>query len=716
MIRRVLTVVILVVSALLGYGCANIPFPGGGDIVPPQPTAAETTGTSSVPAVPAVSAPTAPTQGAPATSSARADTPTGSGTTVKPRVDQDKAQSALIAAGSGGKIEIKASGGVTYTLDIPKDALLSDEIITMVPVTQIDGFPLSGGMLGAVELRPEGMRLVKPATLTIQMPVGFKNADLIGFAYKRAGENFHLYPVSAKGSQITTSLAHFSSYGGGQGTQSDSQAQQGRQPTDAESSFENDMGAAMDKARQTDGSPSNPETEDALRRFFNDQVGPDLKGAESNDQTLDAAIGEYLNWARQAALLGMDDRFQAEFAAASRSMEKGLKNAIDKASQRCVQDIDWEQGLKMISRARTAQLLNGLNGFSGAGMDLQDIRPKLDQCWRFRLDYESIVKWQLDDNMDITAHVKSQVTLNMREDMTAFDGEAPLEYVEHEVNWRGESALMNAFCDITTDTTDTTLSVSPMILSMNLSTSGPPQIRGLLDPGDTTEKWSWVCDTGAGTIRTTMPIPTVGWSLGFKTVNKKRELNETTVNGVPDGKPKYLFHDFKPVGKPVIARETGTGTEAVDVGKVTEEYTIDIVHMPKGGANDTPSSSSQTSSAPARKPVGPKTTDASALPAELAPVPAPPDFAVVDQSTTRTAPGGSFQFAQASWWGTGSISQAAGFYRDALSADWNPGDEMVAQSSFSMTFVSKTDSNRTLSIDGKTDSGGTRILETLQQE
>ena len=706
MVRRAVMASLLI-AALLGQGCGSLPQSIGRGAVAP----------GEAPATPASPSPLQPSPQAASPASAApaaADhpkAPVSAGTAVKPKVDQEKAQTALIPASSGGKIELKSGNGVTYTLEVPKDALLSDEIITMAPVAQIDGLPLSGGLLGAVDLRPEGMRLVKPATLTIQLPAGFKAADLIGFAYQGGGEDFHLYPVSAKGTAITANLMHFSSYGGGQGTQADSQTQQGKTPTGAESQFENEMGAALDNARRTGSDPSsNQQVEEALRHFFDNQLSQDLKTAETNDGSIDTAVAEYLTWLRNVQLLGMEAHFETEMKLADASVKKGLRNAFDKASQRCAQDLDWEQGLKMLNRARQAELLYGIQ--------YEDLDSKLQQCWTFRLDYESIITWELDDNMNIVAHVKSQVPLNMNSDMTAFDGEAPLKYVEYKVEWRGESSMMNSLCDIETTTTDTTLSVSPMILRMNLSTDGPAQTKGFLAPEETTEQWSWVCDMGAGKIRTKMPFPSVGWSTGFHEVHKRFEVYETVINGVrQDAKRKYLFANFKSVGKPVIARKTGTDTATVNGSKVTDEYTIDIVHMPKGGTNDMSNSSSETArNEPARKPVGPKTIDASALPPELQSIPGPPDFGVVDQSISRSAPGGSFEFARASWWGAGSISETAGFYRQVLSADWIPGDETVSQSSFSMEFVSKTDSKRTLILDGKTDSGGIRVLETVQQK
>ena len=180
---------------------------------------------------------------------------------------------------------------------------------------------------------------------------------------------------------------------------------------------------------------------------------------------------------------------------------------------------------------------------------------------------------------------------------------------------------------------------------------------------------------------------------------------------------EYGVGDLKYVGGKVVFRWAEDRAGDVAGTKVNFALKGQVVQLPEGAADDTTDPSNlNAGNEPDRKPVGPKTVNASALPPELQSIPGPPGFGVVDGSITRTSSEGSSQFAQASWWGTGSISQTTGFYRQALAADWIPGDETVGQSSFSMDFVSKTDGKRTLALNGKTDSGGIRVLETVEQK
>jgi hypothetical protein len=90
---------------------------------------------------------------------------------VTPSLDSTRVASATMAE-DGGTLSVMAANGTTFTLTIPADALVSEEEITMTPVAQMPDLPFSLGLGsgGAVQLGPEGLLLVKPATLVIQTP------------------------------------------------------------------------------------------------------------------------------------------------------------------------------------------------------------------------------------------------------------------------------------------------------------------------------------------------------------------------------------------------------------------------------------------------------------------------------------------------------------------------------------------------------------------
>ena len=131
---------------------------------------------------------------------------------------------------TGGVLTATSADGTVFTLTLPKDALLSDQEITMTPLAYIDSLPLSGGFVAGVQLEPEGLRLYSPATLTIALPNPIQPQFETSFAYHGAGESFHLYPLEIDPRQISFNLLHFSGYGLGSGTADDRAALNARPP------------------------------------------------------------------------------------------------------------------------------------------------------------------------------------------------------------------------------------------------------------------------------------------------------------------------------------------------------------------------------------------------------------------------------------------------------------------------------------------------------
>ncbi len=103
----------------------------------------------------------------------------------------------------GGNFSVTGKNGVIYTLDIPPDALDFSTYFVLTPIADIQGYPFSGGYLGAVDIQPQGIIFDTPVTLTFEYPEELITSQLIdpglvqvAFAYEREGEEFHLTPVA----------------------------------------------------------------------------------------------------------------------------------------------------------------------------------------------------------------------------------------------------------------------------------------------------------------------------------------------------------------------------------------------------------------------------------------------------------------------------------------------------------------------------------------
>lgn len=113
----------------------------------------------------------------------------------------------------GGTIEITGGDGCVFTLSLPPYALVNEEEISLTPLDDIEGFPLASGIVAAVQMEPDGLRLMCPANLTIELPSPVPD-DLVGFLVQSNGEGFHLYPIEVNGNEFSFKLMHFTVAGG----------------------------------------------------------------------------------------------------------------------------------------------------------------------------------------------------------------------------------------------------------------------------------------------------------------------------------------------------------------------------------------------------------------------------------------------------------------------------------------------------------------------
>lgn len=206
-----------------------------------------------------------------------------SGSNVTATADSSRAISTPIST-DGGTLSATSIDGTRFTLTIPPGALLSDEQITMTPVSSIDNLPLSGGLRAAVQLQPEGLRLQQPATLTVATPVTLPSGSVkaVGFSYHRSGEEFHLFPAAINGSTATIQLMHFSGYGVGAGTDSDISNQQQRTPASPEDQAQQNLAAGLERA--------------AVLQSWWTRLVADLIGAGSDATGFDIAFNQFLVW------------------------------------------------------------------------------------------------------------------------------------------------------------------------------------------------------------------------------------------------------------------------------------------------------------------------------------------------------------------------------------------------------------------------------------
>ena len=295
---------------------------------------------------------------------------------VTPALDAGRAVTRTIGP-AGGTLTATAANGTKFTLSVPSDALAGETRIQMTPLASIAGLPFDG-LVGAVDLTPEGLRFYEPVTLAVQPSGPLAAARQSPFVYNGAGNDFRNYPLSRDDAKLELTLMHFTGAGLADGSSAQRDAQQAMAPANIEGQFEQRSAKLVDDARQ--GRPWDQATWEALNReYYEKVVAPRLTAAETNDELAELAITTFLGWLRSLELVGSSESFAAEIAAGEDSLGKIIKNAYEKAFERCVGG-ELGQVQRMLGIARAAALL----GFD-FGDDLED---RVDRCVRFSLDYD----------------------------------------------------------------------------------------------------------------------------------------------------------------------------------------------------------------------------------------------------------------------------------------------------------------------------------------
>ena len=212
---------------------------------------------------------------------------------ITPALDAARAVSATMAE-EGGTLSVTAANGTTFTLMIPTDALVGEEEITMTPVAAIPDLPFSLGLGaggGAVQLGPEGLLLVKSATLIIQPASPISIDQQCPFAWYKAGEDFQPFPLTLDLTTVTMDVDHFNGYGIAVGSSADRDAVAAHAPSRSEARFTQQLEQATDAVRQTLSQNLTKKQAKKATKKYNGQISQEFDSAFSD---LDKQLGKDL--------------------------------------------------------------------------------------------------------------------------------------------------------------------------------------------------------------------------------------------------------------------------------------------------------------------------------------------------------------------------------------------------------------------------------------
>lgn len=301
---------------------------------------------------------------------------------------------------AGGTITATGRDGTVFSLELPPDALPQPQTVTLTPVSRIDRLPFSGGLIAAVEIEPDGLDLMVPATLTIR-PATIPPVDrTLPFAYSSGGEDFILYPRNVDTSSLRLPLVRLGGFGAGQGGQAEAASQAGRPAAGALSPYLQRY--AYEVFLRTTGQISQNELMSRgiliYREAWDEVVAPLLNRArqsaaiaplsarrqEGCDLTPEDFM-QMLGLIKQKQMLGIEDPDTGRVENGLEEAREYLRGCQQEAFDRCVALTDPFEIQRMAQIARQLQVLGEedllITTFIEGGL--------LERCVRFELDFES---------------------------------------------------------------------------------------------------------------------------------------------------------------------------------------------------------------------------------------------------------------------------------------------------------------------------------------
>jgi hypothetical protein len=244
---------------------------------------------------------------------------------------------------TGGSIVATGSDGTIYTLTIPEGALLSEREIALTPVSSINNLPLSGGLLGAVQISPE-IEFYNYAKLTIQPgSTAAANTTVIGFAAENTGAEFYLLATEktaknalqaqqADESLPTLMLDRAGMYGAGVGTTEDVRSQvQNHPPTSPSSQIQ--QASFVDDAPL----PTIPPREVFVAGDRERRIRNELANSQGSLQDI---FREYRQWLEYLRQNDLEARFLDKIKSLSKDMANKINERFDELDQKCQQEPD----------------------------------------------------------------------------------------------------------------------------------------------------------------------------------------------------------------------------------------------------------------------------------------------------------------------------------------------------------------------------------------
>jgi hypothetical protein len=365
-------------------------------------------------------------------------------------LDQSRAVSATVTAATGGALSVKAAKGTTMTITFPPNAVLEDTVVTAVPVKKLAGRFTTRGLLAGVQLSPDGLQLVQPATVRFTRRGKAKKGTRLVFVGSKAdGKDLYRLPppvrVRGKGSKArvvptgapTVSILHFSTVEGFDwSTATVDQINQVARPALGLARMSDEISALLSQKPPA----TVAEVLEVMERYRKTLIEPILSAAVSKLQTCSLANIRYAKIAMQAAN-GFNR--QIELIGGTALNVYPTYTSLLRATGLCMVTLcpqlgDPRMGPYMLGIARQLSLLG--DDYSPAYF--QALFEAMKRCSTYEVRIDARIDFEEPGRAQYSMRVAGKVKVEPAIEGTAPPRRAPLEYKSTSGQENGNSCFV----------------------------------------------------------------------------------------------------------------------------------------------------------------------------------------------------------------------------------------------------------------------------------
>ncbi len=336
---------------------------------------------------------------------------------------------------SGAVPSLTNANGTVYTLAVPPGAMNLGQKVSLTLVTNIQNYPLSGTLMGAVDITPSEFYLFIPGTLTIQLPPGVTSTQVVAFTYHQPNGELFLTPFQTTNIVTATStnqavvipVRRLGGYGLAMAQTADLTLAS-QFPPSAPADFLDQITAIalnpqsaglLSLGRGARSNPARPQaSQAALQQQFLDQftdiIYPQMQAAAAGAGWSCQEWASWLAWRRNVFSLGLDDVVALQIGQFQTTLIAVVQTEVNKKISDANEQHDWPDIVWLSNFDASGMIIAQFLYIPGSAWPpgaQQALQQALDNCLTFEFDMDSSTEIS-GDGLDAQSEIKVAITFS----------------------------------------------------------------------------------------------------------------------------------------------------------------------------------------------------------------------------------------------------------------------------------------------------------------